>query len=72
MERAGTITALIAARVILIVITLSILPADGRTALGADAPGKAYPSTGPKTERQKLAVGSTLLIPKASIVTIRY
>jgi hypothetical protein len=37
MERAGTITALIAARVILIVITLSILPADGRTALGADA-----------------------------------
>lgn len=40
--------------------------------IGSDALGKAYPSTGPTTERRRLAAGSTLLVPKASVVTIRY
>jgi hypothetical protein len=40
--------------------------------IGSDPLGKAYASTGPQTERRVLGAGSTLLIPKASIVTIRY
>jgi hypothetical protein len=40
--------------------------------VGPDALGKSYPSTGPKTTRLEVGNGSTILVPKASIVTIRY
>jgi len=39
---------------------------------GAEATGKSYPSTGPKSEQKDLADGSVIVVPKASIVTIRY
>lgn len=39
---------------------------------GHDAMGKTFPSTGPRTERRDLSDGATILVPKASIVTITY
>jgi hypothetical protein len=53
--------------------TLSTLTAQTSGGLlGSDATGKSYPSTGPKLERIKVASGTTILVPKASIVTLRY
>ncbi len=53
--------------------TVSVLTAQtSGGVLGSDALGKTYPSTGPQVTRSKLADGATLLIPKASIVTVRY
>jgi hypothetical protein len=40
--------------------------------LGADATGKSHASTGPKSQQLELSDGSTLLVPKASIVTVRF
>lgn len=40
--------------------------------LSADPTRKTHPGTGPKSERVKLATGAKLLVPKASIVTVRY
>jgi hypothetical protein len=39
---------------------------------GSEATGKTYPSTGPKSEKLKLSDGSTIVVPKASIVTVRF
>lgn len=53
--------------------TVSLLGAETSGGIiGADALGKSYPSTGPTTMRREVANGSTILVPKASIVTIRY
>ena len=53
--------------------TVSRLSADtSGGVIGADPLGKAHPSTGPKTTRLDVSNGTSLLIPKASIVTIRY
>ncbi len=40
--------------------------------IGAEPTGKTYASTGPKSAKISLADGSTILVPKASIVTIRF
>jgi hypothetical protein len=40
--------------------------------VGTDPTGKTHPSTGPKSEQLSLADGSTLVIPKASVVTVRF
>jgi hypothetical protein len=40
--------------------------------IGSEATGKTYPSTGPKSEKLKLSDGSTIVVPKASIVTVRF
>jgi len=40
--------------------------------VGAEPTGQSYPSTGPKSQTMTLADGSVLVVPKASIVTVRY
>jgi hypothetical protein len=50
----------------------SLTAATSGGLVGSDPMGKAYPSTGPSSERREVAHGSTILVPKASIVTIRY
>jgi len=40
--------------------------------VGLEATGKTYPSTGPKSEKKTLGDGAVILVPKASIMTIRY
>jgi Carbohydrate binding domain (family 11) len=53
--------------------TISVLTAETSGGLlGAEATGKSFPSTGPSTERRNLADGATILVPKASIVTVSY
>jgi hypothetical protein len=53
--------------------TLAVLTAQTSGGLlGSAATGKSYPSTGPTTEHTKIADGSTILVPRASIVTIQY
>src|SRR5205814_1904698 len=53
--------------------TVEILTADDSGGLlGAEATGKAHASTGPKSQKLRLADGSTLVVPKASVVTVRY
>ena len=53
--------------------TLSVLTSDDSGGLvGADATGKAHPATGPKEQKLSLADGSTIVVPKASVVTVRF
>ncbi len=53
--------------------TIGVLTAAGSGGLlGPDATGKLYPSTGPKSEKKSLRDGAVIVVPKASIVTIRY
>ncbi|MEO6603322.1 MAG: carbohydrate binding domain-containing protein [Polyangiaceae bacterium] len=53
--------------------TISVLSAETSGGLlSADAFGKTHPSTGPQVERREIADGSTILVPKASIVTVTY
>jgi Carbohydrate binding domain (family 11) len=53
--------------------TISVLTAETSGGLrGAEATSKAHPSTGPKTERRELGDGSSLLVPRGSIVTVIY
>ena len=53
--------------------TVEVLTAETSGGLvGAEATGKTYPDTGPRTEKRILANGSTVQVPKASIVTIRF
>jgi Carbohydrate binding domain (family 11) len=55
--------------------TATVEVLDAKTSgglVGSEATGKTYPSTGPKTEQANLAEGSTVVVPKASIVTIRF
>lgn len=53
--------------------TVEVLTAaDSGGLLGAEATGKTHPSTGPKSEKKNLADGGVIVVPKASIVTIRY
>lgn len=40
--------------------------------VGSEATGKTYPSVGPKSTSRKLANGALLVIPKASVVTVRF
>jgi hypothetical protein len=40
--------------------------------LGAEPTGKAHASTGPKSQKLKLGDGSLLVVPKASVVTVRF
>jgi len=40
--------------------------------LGAEPTGKTHASTGPTTQQQTLADGAVLLVPKASIVAVRW
>jgi hypothetical protein len=52
---------------------VEILTVDGSGGLGGhDARGETHPSTGPKSQKMSLADGATLVVPKASIVTLRY
>ncbi len=53
--------------------TISVLTAATSGGLvGSDAMGKAHPSTGPSSEQRTLTSGSTILVPKGSIVTVKY
>lgn len=53
--------------------TVSVLTAEtSGSLLTADATGKGYPSTGPRSERRELGAGATIVVPKASIVTVTY
>ena len=53
--------------------TVEILTVDNSGGLvGQEATGKVHPSTGPKSQKQSLADGATLVVPKASVVTVRY
>ena len=40
--------------------------------LGQEPTGKTHASTGPKTQQLKLADGAVLVVPKASVVTVRF
>jgi hypothetical protein len=40
--------------------------------VGSEATGKTHPSTGPKSEKKTLADGASIVVPKASLLTIRY
>jgi alpha-L-arabinofuranosidase len=40
--------------------------------LGAEPTGKTHPSSGPKSQKLQLRDGSVLLVPKASVVTVRF
>lgn len=52
--------------------TLQVLTADTSGGLvGTDATGKVYPSTGPQSQQVTVKDGATILVPKASIVTLR-
>lgn len=52
--------------------TVEVLSAETSGGLvGAEATGKVYPSTGPKSQKLSLSEGSVILVPKASVVTIR-
>ena len=53
--------------------TVDVLTSEGSGGLLSAAPtGKVHPSTGPKSKKMSIADGSTLVVPKASIVTIRF
>jgi hypothetical protein len=53
--------------------TVEVLTAnDSGGLLSSDPTGKTYPSSGPKSEQRKLADGAVLVVPKASIVTLRF
>jgi len=40
--------------------------------LGTEPTGKTHPSSGPKAQKLRLSDGSVLVVPKASIVTVRF
>jgi len=53
--------------------TIEVLTVDDSGGLvGSEATGKTHPSTGPKSEQRTLADGALIVVPKASIVTVRY
>ncbi len=53
--------------------TLSVLTAATSGGLvGSEATGKSHPSTGPVSARRAVESGATILVPKHSIVTVRY
>ena len=53
--------------------TVEILTVDSSGGIvGQEATGKTHPSTGPKSQKQSLADGATLVVPRASVVTVRY
>ncbi|MEO7033144.1 MAG: carbohydrate binding domain-containing protein [Polyangiaceae bacterium] len=53
--------------------TMEVLTSDDSGGLvGPDATGKTHASTGPKLQKISLANGSTLVLPKASIVTLQF
>jgi hypothetical protein len=53
--------------------TVEVLTADTSGGLvGSEPTGKTYPSTGPKSSKLSLKDGSTIVVPKASLVTIRF
>jgi alpha-L-arabinofuranosidase len=53
--------------------TISVLTAASSGGLvSGDATGKVHPSTGPSRQRHALTDGGTILVPKASIVTVTY
>lgn len=53
--------------------TVDVLTSEGSGGLVSAAPtGKVYPSTGPQSKKMSIADGSTILVPKSSIVTIRF
>jgi hypothetical protein len=53
--------------------TIDVLTSEESGGLLSSAPtGKTHPSTGPKSKKMNIADGSTLVVPKASIVTIRF
>ncbi|HYP77492.1 MAG TPA: carbohydrate binding domain-containing protein [Polyangiaceae bacterium] len=53
--------------------TIEVLTREDSGGLTSSAPtGKVYPSTGPRATKVSLADGSTVRVPKASIVTIRF
>lgn len=53
--------------------TIEILTAENSGGLlSAEATGKTHASTGPKSQKQPLSDGSVLVVPKASIVTVRF
>jgi alpha-L-arabinofuranosidase len=45
---------------------------DSGGLVGMEATGKTHASTGPKSEKMNLAEGSTIVVPKASVVTVRF
>ncbi|MCB9497486.1 MAG: carbohydrate-binding protein [Fibrobacteria bacterium] len=52
---------------------VEILTAENSGGLkGSEPTGETWPSTGPVPERRKLADGATLVVPKYSVVTIRF
>jgi alpha-L-arabinofuranosidase len=53
--------------------TLEVLTAEGSGGLvSAAATGKAHASTGPKSQKISVADGFTLVVPKASVVSLRF
>ncbi|MEO8902655.1 MAG: carbohydrate binding domain-containing protein [Polyangiaceae bacterium] len=53
--------------------TMEVLTSDDSGGLvGAEATGKTHASSGPKLQKISLANGSTVVVPKASIVTLRF
>jgi len=53
--------------------TIEVLSAETSGGLvGSDAMGKTYPSKGPSSEKRTLADGAVVLVPKASVVTVRF
>jgi hypothetical protein len=53
--------------------TVEVLTQENSGGLvGSDAMGKSHAATGPKSQQLELSDGSTLLVPKASIVTVRF
>ncbi|MES1178027.1 MAG: carbohydrate binding domain-containing protein [Myxococcales bacterium] len=53
--------------------TVEVLTAtDSGGLVGSEATGKTHPSTGPKSEKKALADGASIVVPKASVLTIRY
>jgi hypothetical protein len=53
--------------------TMEVLTSDDSGGLVGSAPtGKVHPSTGPRSRKISLADGGTIVVPKASIVTLRF
>jgi len=53
--------------------TVETLTSDSSGGLASMAPtGKVHPATGPKSKTLSLSDGSTIVVPKASVVTVRF
>ena len=50
--------------------TLAVTNSGGL--IGSEPTGKTHPSTGPKSEKKPLADGASIVVPKGSIMAIRY